>query len=131
MSNLIELNNLVQNTRQVFCLPGREATAFDYSDGKNVEHYLEKVFSTARDLSSRSHELQRQIIDWPSEYHLSSDRSNILRPYDLSFVKHALEFGSGCGAISRYLGEQGVDVDAVEGSEIRARLGENALPGPG
>jgi SAM-dependent methyltransferase len=124
MNSLIELNNLVQKENHVFCLPGQEGVGFDYSDGKEVEQYLEKVFSETADLSSRSPQLQEKIVDWPSEYHLSSDRSNLLRPYDLSFAKSALEFGSGCGAISRYLGEQGIAVDAVEGSEIRASLGK-------
>jgi SAM-dependent methyltransferase len=124
MSNLVKLNNLVINENQIYRLPGQEGVNFDYSDGREVEQYLEKVFSGARDLGSRSQELQKKIIDWPSEYHLSSDRSNILRPYDLSFARNVLEFGSGCGAISRYLGEQGVAVDAVEGSEIRASLGK-------
>jgi SAM-dependent methyltransferase len=124
MSNLVELNNLVINENRVYRLPGQEGVSFDYSDGRDVEQYLKKVFSGAKDLGSRSRELQEKIIDWPSEYHLSSDRSNILRPYDLSFARKALEFGSGCGAISRYLGEQGIAVDAVEGSEIRASLGK-------
>ena len=118
------MNNLQINENQIYRLPGQEGVSFDYSDGREVEQYLEKVFSDTEDLSSRSRELQKKIIDWPSEYHLSSDRSNLLRPYDLSFVHNALEFGSGCGAISRYLGEEGIAVDAVEGSEIRASLGK-------
>jgi len=66
--------------------------------------------------------LEQKIIDWPSEYHLSSERSNLLRCIDLSNVNNALEIGCGCGAITRYLGEQDIAVDAVEGSTRRAEI---------
>jgi 2-polyprenyl-3-methyl-5-hydroxy-6-metoxy-1,4-benzoquinol methylase len=124
MSQIVKLNNLERQENNVFRLPDDHGREFGYSDGGDVEQYLSQVFSQARDLSSRSRELQEAIIDWPSEYHLSSDRSNLLRCYDLSFVETALEFGSGCGAISRYLGEQGISVDAIEGSGPRAELCE-------
>ncbi len=124
MSEVVKLNNLVQKPNQTFGFTDRDAADFNYSDGEQVETYLHQVFSEATDLSSRSSQLQAKIKDWPSEYHLSSDRSNLLRGYDLSFVNRALEFGSGCGAISRYLGEQGIAVDAIEGSGIRAELGK-------
>ena len=39
-----------------------------------------------------------------------------VRPFRMDGVTRVLELGCGCGAISRYLGEQpGVEVDAVEG----------------
>ena len=41
---------------------------------------------------------------------------------DLSNTHTALELGSGCGALTRYLGEQGLALDAVEGSQRRANL---------
>ncbi len=123
MSDIVELNQLVPSEEGVFTLPGRSVTPFAYSDGADVERYLHELLSGADDLSSRSPELQAAIIDWPTEYHLTSDRSNLLRPYNLDGVESILELGSGCGAISRYLGEQGKRVDAVEGSGIRAGLG--------
>ena len=104
--------------------PADATGEFGYSDGEAAEQYLEEVFNAASDLSSRSAELQSAIKDWPSEYHLSSDRANILRGFNLEGVQRVLELGSGCGAISRYLGEQGFIVDAVEGSAPRARLGK-------
>ena len=124
MSNILTTNNLIQQPNQVYRLANREDQVFDYSDGESVEKYLFDTLSHASDLGSRSYELQDKIIDWPSEYHLTSDRSNVLRCFDLSFANNALEFGSGCGAISRYLGELGLEVDAVEGSPIRAELGK-------
>ncbi len=40
------------------------------------------------------------------------------------FIPHKkiLEIGSGCGAITRWLGELGADVTAIEGSERRANI---------
>ncbi len=124
MSDIVKLNQLVQQADQVYRLSGESDAVFDYSDGKQVEQHLYNVFSEAVDLGTRSEALQGEIMDWPSEYHLSSDRSNLLRPFNLTFARNALEFGSGCGAISRYLGEQGIAVDAVEGSPMRAQLGK-------
>lgn len=123
MPDIVELNQLVATEEGIFTLPGRPDEPFAYSDGESVERYLHDVFSAATDLSSRSEALQAAIIDWPTEYHLTSDRSNLLRPYDLAGVESVLELGSGCGAISRYLGELGKRVDAVEGSAVRAGLG--------
>jgi len=124
MQDILSLNNLEQSDSLVYALPDAADTAFDYSDGAETERYLYDVLSKASDLSCRSSDLQSAIKDWPSEYHLTSDRSNLLRPFDLSGVSRVLELGSGCGAISRYLGEQGFTVDAVEGSRIRAALGK-------
>lgn len=124
MSEIVKLNNLEQQKNQVFGFPNAARNEFDYSDGESAENYLNLVLTQAVDLSSRSQELQEKIVDWPSEYHLSSDRSNLLRSYDLSNVSCALELGSGCGAITRYLGEQGISVDAIEGSGPRAQLGK-------
>lgn len=124
MVDIIALNQLSQTDQKIF-VPGGVATdPFDYSDGEEVERYLYQVLNGAGDLGTRSEELQSAIIDWPSEYHLSGDRANLLRPYDLERVDRVLELGSGCGAISRYLGELGKQVDAVEGSAVRAHLGK-------
>ncbi len=124
MQDILTLNHLEQSNTLVYRPSGASITSFAYSDGAETEQYLYKVLSEAKDLGCRSPELQGRIKDWPSEYHLSSDRSNLLRPFDLGGVKRVLELGSGCGAISRYLGEQGFTVDAVEGSAIRAELGK-------
>lgn len=95
---------------------------FHYSDGRLSEWYLTDIFSKAGDLSSDSGELEKYIIDWPSEYHLSRKRANLLRGFDFDRSKKVLEVGCGCGAITRFLGENFDDVLAVEGSISRARL---------
>ena len=74
MSDIVNLNQLVQQADQVYRLAGESDAVFDYSDGKQVEQHLYNVFSEAVDLGTRSEALQGEIVDWPSEYHLSSDR---------------------------------------------------------
>jgi len=96
--------------------------SFAYSDGDEVERYLLNALQKCRDLSSTSEELRQYIIDWPSEYHFSPQRQALLRPFSISPGDRVLELGCGCGAITRYLGETGATVVAVEGSRVRAQI---------
>lgn len=122
MTGIIELNGFSQGMGGVY-QAGSAEREFNYSDGEESEAQLYRILSKANDLSSSSSELQEQITDWPTEYHLSRSRANLLRPLKLDGVVRILELGCGCGSISRYLGEQeGVQVDAVEGSPTRAGL---------
>jgi SAM-dependent methyltransferase len=122
MSKLIELNRFSQSTSGVY-QAGSAEREFNYSDGEKTEAELYKILSTAEDLSCQSDQLQAAIYDWPTEYHLSSNRANLLRPLNLDGITKVLELGCGCGSITRYLGEQeGIQVDAVEGSPTRAGL---------
>ena len=98
------------------------AGGFDYSDGTDSEKYLYEAFTKADDLSSDSEELEGMGQDWTSEYHLTRKRAQLLRAYDFDPAARVLEVGSGCGAITRFLGETFNDVVAVEGSRVRARL---------
>lgn len=120
-SQLTELNRFSPDQNGVFS-NGQERR-FEYSDGDAAEQQLREILATASDLGSESAELTAQIVDWPTEYHLSPARSNLLRCLNLAGVNNVLELGCGCGAITRYLGEQaGIHVDAIEGSPIRATL---------
>jgi len=92
-----------------------------YSDGEESENYVFNTFKNAKDTSIFSMELFNRIKDWPSEYHFTTYRQNILRPLNLQKEDSVLEIGAGCGAITRYLGEIGTKVTAVEGSLSRAR----------
>lgn len=95
---------------------------FGYSDGDEVENRIASVIAAAQDCSVLSPELRTHIVDWPTRYHLSSQRANILRPLSSSLRGSVLEIGSGCGAITRYLGEIARSVTALEGSRRRAHI---------
>lgn len=101
-----------------------EHASIAYSDGDEVETRVAKIIKEASDLSVLSTELRSHITDWPSLYHLSSSRANILRPYEELFQSghDVLEIGSGCGAITRFIGECGASVIALEGSHRRAGI---------
>lgn len=95
---------------------------FGYTDGEESERYLAEVFRQAADLSARSAELERHIKDWPSEYHLTSRRGQLLSGFRFDRSLRVLEVGCGCGAITRQLGETFDSVTSIEGSIGRARL---------
>ncbi len=93
-----------------------------YSDGDASENAVREAVERLRDPSTDSRELDRDWDNWGLEYHLSPKRANIIRALNLSGVHRVLEVGCGCGAITRYLGEQGLQVDAIEGSPRRAEI---------
>lgn len=93
---------------------------FAYSDGAAAEARVAAAIRAATDRSVGSEELAREIRDWPSLYHLSPERQNLLRPALHGLKGLVLEIGAGCGAITRQLGENGATVLAVEGSFERA-----------
>jgi SAM-dependent methyltransferase len=94
----------------------------DYSDGDDVELKILEILRNCSDVSVNSLELAGHISDWPTEYHFSHLRSNLLRPLNLGPSCRVLELGCGCGAITRYLGETGADVVAVDGSLRRSSI---------
>ena len=113
-------NDLRQEDDLVWRLVGHES--FAYSDGIASERYLRHVFSTVTDLTSQSIQLEAYIKDWPSEYHLTRKRAQLLAPLTFDRSMRVLEVGAGCGAITRHLGENFDLVVSVEGSIERARL---------
>lgn len=94
---------------------------FAYSDGQAVEDRILAALKGTADLSVGSPELAARIEDWPTEYHFSDARANLLRHLPLGPGVRVLELGAGCGAVTRFLGERGCEVVAVEGSLLRAR----------
>ncbi len=94
-----------------------------YSDGDEFEQRMERILHGVEDKSIFSPELAAACVDWPSHYHLSCIRANILRPFEEGLRGvDVLEVGAGCGAITRFLGEAGANVCALEGSPRRARI---------
>jgi SAM-dependent methyltransferase len=98
------------------------AREFHYSDGDELEERLLSIVRNASDLGASSDELQGAITDFASRYYLSSSRANLLRPVAHLLRGRVLEIGAGCGAVTRFLGEQALDVVAVEGSPRRAAI---------
>lgn len=86
------------------------------------ERYLRDCLEACTDLSSNSVELQEKIRDRYSEYQLSPARANLIRGLDLDSMKNVLELGCGCGPVTRYLGEKGMTVHAVEPCPAKSAL---------
>lgn len=99
-----------------------ESEKFSYTDGAETEKNILEILKGVSDLSVDSLELAANISDWPTEYHFSARRANLLRPISELFQGRVLEIGAGCGAISRFAGEFGAEVIALEGSHARARI---------
>ena len=94
-----------------------------YNDGDEIETRIANIIRDAQDITTLSTELRQNITDWPSQYHLTSERANIMRPFATSLKDaQVLEIGAGCGAISRFLGECGATVLSLEGSPRRASI---------
>ena len=108
-------------TTNVWLNPSYKGIA--YNDGDEIETRIFNIIKNAADISTLSTELRQHCTDWPSQYHLTSARANIMRPFEQTLKgANVLEIGAGCGAISRYLGECGAQVLALEGSPRRASI---------
>jgi lipopolysaccharide biosynthesis protein/2-polyprenyl-3-methyl-5-hydroxy-6-metoxy-1,4-benzoquinol methylase len=93
-----------------------------YNDGDASEQKLAQIIRDTDDVSIFSVDLRRQCTEWAIHYHLSSQRGNILRPFEHLLQGSVLEIGAGCGAITRYLGESGGQILSLEGSPRRASI---------
>lgn len=94
-----------------------------YNDGDATEERIAGIIKGATDITVLSPELRGQCTDWPSLYHLGASRANIVRPFEKHLQgKKVLEVGAGCGAITRFLGESGAHVLALEGTPRRASI---------
>src|SRR5690348_4349636 len=100
----------------------RDAKHFAYTDGAKSEAYVGRAVSATSDVSTSSADLESWIKDWPSQYHLSRMRTNLLNSFSFERSSSVLEVGCGCGAVTRFLGETFDAVTAVEGSIARARI---------
>ncbi len=100
-----------------------------YADGFEAD--LLALLERSSDRSTGSLELATEIRDWPSLYHLSKARANILVPLGIGPGVRVLECGAGTGVLTRSLVDQGADVTAVEGALARAECAATRLSGSG
>lgn len=92
-----------------------------HDEDNEIDKRIAEIIAKTVDVSVLSPELRQQCTDWPAHYHLDANRANILRPFEKSLSCAAvLEIGAGCGVITRYLGECGAKVIALEGAPHRA-----------
>jgi SAM-dependent methyltransferase len=89
-----------------------------YLDG--AEDELLEFMKNAEDRSIGSDELAAGIHDWPSMYHLSRARANLLMPFNISANHRVLDVGCGTGALTRQFAEWGSQVTGLEGSYERS-----------
>jgi 2-polyprenyl-3-methyl-5-hydroxy-6-metoxy-1,4-benzoquinol methylase len=120
MFQLEKMGYAFDETHRIWVRPGYGG--IDYNDGDTTERRLARIVSQAGDVSVFSPELRRHCKSWAKLYHLSAQRGNVLRPFEDLLEGNILEIGAGCGAISRYLGEAGGRILALEGSPRRAAI---------
>ena len=118
---------ILGSANELVCVNGvwrqaKQDSSVDYSDGREEESILRETLEGAADLSWNSAEFGPPYPSWAQEYHLSPLRANLLRGLSLPEGIRVLEVGAGCGAVTRFLGDQGFQVDAVEGGTSRAAL---------
>lgn len=119
----IKLKQFILNKHiGVYLHNSKNEDSFNYSDGEETEKSIFNKLQITQDRSIFSEELSKKIDDWPTEYHFSPLRHNLLRHIQFNENHSILELGCGCGAITRQIGERGASVDAVDGSFIRAKI---------
>jgi protein-L-isoaspartate O-methyltransferase len=75
---------------------------------------MEALLASVADRSVLSPELRQAIQDWTAYYHLSASRSLALRPVRPLLRGRVLETAAECGALTRFLGETGSEITALE-----------------
>lgn len=111
---------IVDKSTGIHLHPGNNAD-FGYSDGQEEEERIFSILKKTSDHGMFSEELGTYMTDWPTEYHFSPVRHNLLRHFDFNPTQKILELGCGCGAITRQIGESGAQTTSVEGSFRRAQ----------
>lgn len=95
------------------------SSSVEYADGAEEQVLADLLDSVDR--SDGSDELAARVRDWPTRYHFSPQRANLLRPLRVRPNMRVLDLGCGTGALARWLGEKQARVLGVEGSLPRAR----------
>src|SRR5688500_6833357 len=75
-----------------------------YADG--AEASVLAHLTGCADRSDGSDEVAAGICDWPTRYHFSPARSNLLRPLRVVPGMRVLDVGCGTGVLARWLADQ-------------------------
>ncbi|MCO6429336.1 MAG: class I SAM-dependent methyltransferase [Deltaproteobacteria bacterium] len=91
-----------------------------YSDGESEQRLLAhfKEAKNPEDILS----LLTDKPDWPTLYHLSPERENLLSWFDFNSDCELLEIGAGCGALTGLFCRRARKVTAVELTRLRAEI---------
>ncbi len=119
---LLKTHRLVKNESGVWM--SEERREEKVADGAFPYEKIREILESVQDLSSSSVEMERRIPEHETVLRLQLDprRANIVRGLNLKGAGAVLELGCGCGAVTRYLGEAGFQVDAVEDCPRKAGL---------
>ncbi len=93
----------------------------DYSDGEVELKILEILIKLKNNNSLNYSSTEEYIIDWPTEYHFSWLRQNIVKPIMFETSDTVLELGGGTGIITEYVSRKVEKVISIEGTTIRAK----------
>ncbi len=93
-------------------------TPFSGADGASEP--VIKILHESFDRSSLSLELQAAVPNGAHSEDFSARRANLLRPLRHLLKGSILEIGAGSGSLTRFLGETGADVVAMDKDERRA-----------
>jgi SAM-dependent methyltransferase len=93
-----------------------------YRDGAEEALYDLLLAAEESELGSTDDTLLSRTEGWAQQYHVHPARANVVRPLTIPDGARVLEIGAGCGAVSRYLGETGAQLDALEPVPSRARV---------
>lgn len=108
--------------------PVRQLTGtVDWQDGS--EQRILDVLLEAKNLADGSDELAAYVTDWPTLYHFSPRRANLLRPFRFGPGTRVLDVGAGSGALARHVAETGSSVVALEGNPARAKAAARRCEG--
>jgi 2-polyprenyl-3-methyl-5-hydroxy-6-metoxy-1,4-benzoquinol methylase len=99
----------------------------DWKDGS--EPRILDILQEARDVADGSDELAAHVDDWPTRYHFSPRRANLLRPFRFGLGTRVLDVGAGSGALARHVAETGASVVALEGNPARAEAAARRCEG--
>jgi O-antigen biosynthesis protein len=115
---IISQNYLFNDKHNLFI--DKNHTELSYKDGS--ENYLYNLFANIKDPNRFG--LYKYIKDWPTRYHLTHERVNLIEAVKelIPDNSRVLEIGAGMGALTHYLADNFKEVDAIEGSLARAKV---------